>query len=377
MCNRSRVRLRLLLACVALVAQKSPLAAQEIRAQEARVDAVRVLIRRAEAIERAFRDSMERATNELDTVLVPPLRLLVAPGVRSRTARVAVPAAEQLSRRLGSVALQLNQDWIVVRPFFRSRNIDTLTVGSKGERNSTVVEGLWGAVDDSTLSLWIRLTASDLFARRLLGAQLLAWSRSSAGAGLALDTVVDREWVALRFDFVETPAVVSRRCFNGDIGACMSALELTPTSDPALEWYDAAGRYEYVHANWVARSADREGARRCADGDDASCLSVMRILFRDHPPHPDPVAARMTLVRLAIQLGGVGAYDRLLATPGQPSERLAATARVPIESIVRVWLQRTREARVASDSLSVQIAVGSIAWILACGALALRSSRWR
>jgi hypothetical protein len=370
------MRLRLLAACVALVAQESPLGAQEIRAQEARVDAVRVLIQRAEAIERVFRDSMERATNGLDTVLVPPLRLLVAPGLRSRTARVAAPAAEQLSRRLGSVASQLNQDWIVVKSVRRDNN-DTVTLGLKGERNGTVVERLWGVVDDSTLSHWIHDNASDLFARRLLGAHLLAWSRSSAGAGLALDTVLAREWVALRFDFVESPTVVSRRCFGGDIAACMSALELTPTSDPALEWYDAAGRHEYVYANWVARAADRAGARRCSDGDDASCLSVLRNLFRDHQPHPDPVAARMTLVRLAVQLGGVGAYDRLLATTGEPSVRLAATARVPIDSIVRVWLQRTREARVASDSLSVQIAVGSIAWILACGALALRSSRWR
>ena len=374
MCNRSRLAPCLLFACAALMARGPLLAAQEVRAQEARVDSLRMAIRRAEANERAFHDSVNLAMTRLDTLVVPPLRLLVTSDLRSRTSRVAAPVAAKLARRLGSEAAQLSKDWIVVKPA-RYSNTDTLTLSIRYEGNDRLVEQLWGSVHDSTLSDWIFRVSAELFERRMLGPSLLAWTGNRAAS--ALDTVTTAHWASLRLDLVSASEAVVRRCYDGDIGACLTALELKPTKDPVAEWYDASGRRAYVERNdWAARQASREQSERCIAGDDASCIAVMRIMFRRSQPRP-ALYNRITLVQTAMALGGSGANGRLLNSTGQPSERLAAVARVPVDSVVRVWLDRTRSARIASDAMSLPIAVSSLAWILACGAMALRSSRWR
>jgi hypothetical protein len=83
------------------------------------------------------------------------------------------------------------------------------------------------------------------------------------------------------------------------------------------------------------------------------------------------------LFQLAIALGGARAMERALATRGTIDRKLAAAAGVSADSVVRLWVARTRSVPKASESMSLTVAAASIGWILVFGVFAVRSSRWR
>jgi hypothetical protein len=76
-------------------------------------------------------------------------------------------------------------------------------------------------------------------------------------------------------------------------------------------------------------------------------------------------------------MGGKGALERLVTTPGSAAERLSAAANAPIDNVVEAWRKNVHDVRVPSDTMSGGMALMSAAWILVFAGLSMRSPRWR
>ncbi len=229
---------------------------------------------------------------------------------------------------------------------------------------------LWGVADEATLTLWIRQNAL-----RLLANEVESDFRRWLVGELLPDTSSTVAWTLRRLELISADAVVARRCYDGDLTACSIALELTPVADPITQFFDADGRRRLVErSEWAARQLDRPASDRCIAGVDAACIANLREWSRLEAV---PREHRLALAKLAIQLGGPAGYERILTTSGTPAQRIASAAGLPIDTVLRMWQRKVRETTVPSQDMSLGIAAGSLIWILACGALSLRSSRWR
>jgi len=182
---------------------------------------------------------------------------------------------------------------------------------------------------------------------------------------------------------VTSGSAAVRRCLAGDDAQCKSALGLTPADDPLRAWYDPIDypdllkRVSNLHAQ-LETELGTPVVRACLDDHDIpSCTRVVTgiPLSALRPPMPDDV--RSLLVLTAMQKGGDGAFDRLLAdstTP--PLARLAAAARVPEHELLSEWRTRVMVSRPAKALPTAAITLVSLAWVAGCFALALRGTPW-
>ena len=171
---------------------------------------------------------------------------------------------------------------------------------------------------------------------------------------------------------------MGRRCYAGDLRACSQTLQLSPVGDPIREWYEPSDLRRIVkRGELTALRVDGLGTRRCLDGDDLACATVLRGFPPNMLPEPAPAQSRAALARVALRMGGEGAIERMLEGDRQPLERLSHAARAPVDSILRVWQRAAQDVRASSRDLSAEIVFGALFWSLALGALSLRSSRWR
>jgi hypothetical protein len=93
---------------------------------------------------------------------------------------------------------------------------------------------------------------------------------------------------------------------------------------------------------------------------------------------PIPVYLRETVVAHALEIGGSGAWNRLLEDPDMPTgQALAHAAGVPLEELVAEW-----QAWVLSNRPEAHADLGgssalALFWVLFFAAVAARSTRWR
>jgi hypothetical protein len=184
---------------------------------------------------------------------------------------------------------------------------------------------------------------------------------------------------ALFVDLATSPSVVARACLVGSVDACGTALVLTTPNDPATAWYDAGGRRAVVALVPRDVAPNLLDLDQCVSkGSDAACLREMR--SSKSPDIPPPVGwdSRELLVRLALHLGGPGAFDRLITSAPRPiGERLALAARVPIDSLLGRWRAAVLSSRPASVDLTPETAWIALLWGVLFAVFLLRSSRWR
>jgi hypothetical protein len=180
---------------------------------------------------------------------------------------------------------------------------------------------------------------------------------------------------------VTAPSHAARRCLSGVLPACRSALSLDPPGDAFLTWYDAAERRAVVQTFrfYLNRTPNLELYSGCVSaGSDSACVQLLNAVPYGVIPPPLGPAPRLTLVQLALRLGGRDAYARLVSTPGRPmADRLARAARASVDSLVSVWRQETVRARPRPVAVPVLGALLALAWTGLFGACSLRSSRWR
>ena len=205
----------------------------------------------------------------------------------------------------------------------------------------------------------------------------------NAWIGNAVPMVYDS--ATLRNAYVElvtSPSTVAHRCFSGDLASCRVALELDTVPDPASAWYSPEERALMVR--WLSQSSPlaQAGAVSVRDAcldhdDDASCLLFLHSYNRQVLKLPVTRIVRRTLVRTALAMGHDGAYTRLVRAKGDVRDKLVAAARVPLDSVMRVWHAEVLGAQPPSDRVPAATTWSTGFWILLLAAMAVRSSRWR
>ena len=353
--------------------------ATELRLQRERVDSLTAHWMRAKARLDAFDDSVARSRTALDTVAVGHLRVLVAPDMRQRVEPGITAASAQVDSLLGSAATMLEGHVMVVRQY--RNKTDTVAIAAVMKPghafpNGREVDLLWGPVNDTLVRAGLRLGAI-----RLVSSGMSAAFGEWLHGEINPDTVSTFAWTQARLDLVSSPSTVGRQCYNGDLQACRLMLGLVPVRDRATELFDAAGRRRFLELRLHRQSDTPLGnalENACLEGNDAACVEELRRLnWARIGAFPQTGVLTASLTQTALRLGGREALERLVRTSAPPGQALADAAGVPLDSVLGVWRRSIREARLPSQDISLPIAATSLLWVAVCGALSLRSSRWR
>jgi hypothetical protein len=257
--------------------------------------------------------------------------------------------------------------------------------GSRTTRHTEdVVAGPWiseTANLDDVVDRVILTVGEEL--RFMLGEPSRLWLSANPMARTAAER---RGWSGasrLHWIYVElatSGSAVGRRCFAGDLPACRLALELAPTPDPATEWFDAEDRRRLVTRGGFPRDLTMgEEWRGCVErGDDTACENLVRAQLEASVLHPVSPSVHQSLAETALQMGGDGAYGRLVATEAPTiADWIAVVADAPADSVTARWYSDLRAARPVPTTLTAATGWGALVWIVALAAIATRSTRWR
>jgi hypothetical protein len=359
-------RCRCLLPVLVCAAATRTLAAQSGAQLQTRADSLAREWRRANAVADAV-DSLERARALAgrDTIRVGALTIVANPSplpLREAATR-AWPALDSL---YGTAARQLEGRPYVIAAF----DPDT-TVERPAVRGALQVPQ-----NDDVASLALILLMHVPMAP--LDTALQGW----LGGSVRPTIRPEQQRAAVYVQLVTAPSGAARSCFVGEAGGCLGALDLIDGPEDLERWYPSqAERRALVtrsFAEYFGRGARQPTLRLCAEGSDAACAELLRLLPPGALPRPLGYDARETLVHIALRHGGRDAYQRLIATPRAPiADRLASAAGMSIDTLVSRWrgeILASRPKPVALPPWGVWAALGWTAVFAACG---LRSSRWR
>ena len=307
------------------------------------------------------------------------LRLVVDSTLVPLVAGPAEIAARTLEATFGNAVSIVSEHPLAVRTDVSGRGADTIRViriGTPG-RETTIAIGdsletrhrLIGALSGARITAALHAALDDS-ARNWVRAALPA-GRESAG---------ERERIYV--ELVTASTGISRRCLDGENLGCRELLGLAPVHDPLVRGHTAEQRRAAV----VARSPQlrvtgyRQEFDRCvADHDDAACTARLRTLPTEtFTRSVGSSEMRRSFLRSALDRGGPYAYDRLRSTASLPLDaRFAAAGNAPVDTLIAAWRTGILAARPARTPITPTAALATLGWILAAGALALRSSRWR
>jgi hypothetical protein len=364
-------RWRVLRVGLAIVVLAQAASAQGNESFERRLDSLAAVANAARARVSRHDDSVSRVRAQLDSTRVGVFTLRAQPTLAELARDAASIATADLQARLGAAARRISDVPFVLRAVEGdggpSDAVTVALVDSLGvERAHAVVNPPTAASVAATM----RHHGEIQLARGLDGA-LKRWLFTEP----RFDTVTSFAWTQARVELVSAPSGAARRCYEGDLPSCHLTVGLRESQDPVRELLDSAGRHQLVrrHAREF-RFREFDTVERCLRGDDAQCIGLL-----DGSPHVTNALSpfRLSLLQLAMQIGGPDAIERAFASSGSPSARLAAIAGVPADTLVRRWQERVRTERVPSEDMDIGIAAASLAWFAVFGALAMRSTRWR
>jgi hypothetical protein len=189
----------------------------------------------------------------------------------------------------------------------------------------------------------------------------------------------DLDWTATWMDVAGTPNRLVSSCVAGDTRACAIALDLASAPAPFHDWY-TPGERDTMAIEWVRGygHVPPPSAHACVYG--ASHPACDSVLLDPSGPHLDsPLAGspRRILTELALAIGPPGALSRLIQSTGNPSQRLAAVAGIPTDSLIGLWRHNVFANHRAADVTSISALVAALLWSALLALLAFRSSRWR
>jgi hypothetical protein len=333
----------------AILAWSAPLAAQDslatLRGMEARLDSLRLRAVRA--------DSAVYRNSSTDTVVVGGLRVATSAALRPMVETAASEAWGNLRSRFGA-SLEAQGPLPTIQfggpdsRFPGRRNLRELAQGLESTVRYTMLDRL-----DSPFSRWLVTKNSRL-------GELVQEYRS-----------------AIAEDMVRTPARPNAACLTGDAEACAVALGLRGSPDTLVEWYlpDTWPRLAGL-IDGGQSAQDALMRKRCMETRDlAACHAV---LIPDRVRSPVNSYGRLYLVGLALDAGGEGAFDRLVADTGAALEqRLADAAGMSADSLLTKWSTAVRSAFPGSPLPSRGEFMVTLAWSISVLTLATRGSRWR
>jgi hypothetical protein len=331
-----------------------------------RADSLAAEWRRAELLADVA-DSMERerATGGRDTIAVGALRIIANRSplpLREAAARAWVvvdslygPAAQHLADRPYFI-LAVDPDTAARRPVLRV-GFEVVWNLSVEDLTNLLLANLPLAPPDRDLETW-------------LGAPLRPRPKSR------------RDFASVYIRLVTAPSQAARRCFLGDIPSCRSVLDLDDSDSSYLQWYPSPAERRAVllrsFAEYFNRPATAAIWRECTRGNDTGCVQLLRTLPRGAISAPLETDAHRLLAHVALRMGGRPAYGRLLADSTVAlSQRLAAAAGVPLDTLLVQWHAEVLAARPAAVAVPPWGVPAALGWILLLAGCGLRSSRWR
>ena len=349
-------------------------AAQDIRDLERRIDAEVAMrnvaaarlaeVRRQPVVQRAFTDTVPM----LDGAFLVITDRDLVPLVRAATAR-----AETFIRRRTARPDRLRGTVLAVWT-------DSIRRLQHGLISSLRVNGQPGSeqyiLDDAASLAWAIDTRAQSALATGGGLAIGNW----LGGMLPVDTSTNDNWRAVRLELVSSRANVARRCYAGDLAACKVTLGLADAVDPVITWYDSVDRRAAVAAGNKFGGLDRALATSCLGGRDGDCITLLRTSqsLQSWSSAPGSARARMTFVQQAFAMGGQGSLDRLAAAgPDSTATAIGALANAPIDSVVAQWQRHAHDGGIESAIATPVIVMASLGWVLAIGAVSLRSPRWR
>jgi hypothetical protein len=288
-------------------------------------------------------DSLSRRAVTMDSIrnVRRTTILAVTPLDTVRAGSLTVVA---LLAALGEAAAVAESAWAVIAPTY-GRSADALAgqifvLSFPGQNHSTPVGPGEIAVGAAETNPWSLVNAAAAFMTTMADSALETWE-----GGTFVPTPLNQvRWDFLYIELVTSPWHRVQECYRDRLPSCRLALGLDGRDSAAARWYDA------------------EDLRPSAG------------------PVPTPFSdgARMSLLAFAIDRGGRGAYDRLIAGRGNPmAVRLAAAARLSPDSLITAWREQVLSARPRTVALTTRSAWTAVCWCFLLAVLALRSSRWR
>lgn len=181
---------------------------------------------------------------------------------------------------------------------------------------------------------------------------------------------------------VTASASVAEQCFGGNLRSCRLALRLDSGPDPLVEAYplpdERRAAVKRMENMFGYENRLKPTYQTCLNGSDSACVDLLRAIPPAAGVYPLATATREFLTRLALQVGGRGAYLRLIQDPSASiPDRLAAAAAMPIDSLIARWRSLAIAGKPAPVTLPVtEIAIG-LGWLVLLGICCVRSSRWR
>lgn len=174
-------------------------------------------------------------------------------------------------------------------------------------------------------------------------------------------------------------ARVGRDCLVGDLTACRWTLGIEPADDPLHQWYDADDRRKLVERRQLGAVMLPRIRTECLDeGSDEACEALLSRLSENEIPPPISLTPRQSFSLIALDLGGDGAFGRLVRSADLPlEERFSLVAGISADSLLRRWHAEVLDAAPERMSGSPWAGATSIAWVLVFIVAATRSRRWR
>jgi hypothetical protein len=330
-----------------------------------RADSLLQAWRNAQALAN-FSDSLERerATVARDTIAVGHLRIIAnqSPLPLREAAERVWPAIDSLYG--GAAAELVHYPYII-----RAVDPDTAL------RRSSLHVGMEVPWDLDLRSTTTLLLTSLPIAP--LDPPLAEW----LGMPLRPSVYPEDERRAVYVQLVTAPSQAVRACFLGMLARCADVLALGDTSGLLERWYPSpAERRALVtesFRDFFNHGANALAFQACLALSDAACTGLLRSLPAGTLSRPLGPAARATMVREALRLGGRDAYRRLLESDATIGERLAAAAGVGLDSLVGAWRSAIVAARPPAVALPWWAIGTAFGWLTLFAACGLRSSRWR
>lgn len=371
-------RLRRLLAAGGMLGAALALGARPARAQNqaeyrARVQAL-VPLWKEQIAEVARQDSVKIRALPVDTVRVDPLVILAAPEDATLAREAAEAAVPRLRARFGQGVADLRAHPFTIRTPTYSHRSDPLVEIAEVDSADHVTSGQSQPATRSLVEeAWV--VRGSRYLTEELGPDFGRWLANA----LPVDSATSKTWIDGRIELVTTASSAAQACYAGDDRACAYALGVAGEDDPAVHWFDADERRQIVRrASYSLQRGHEDAWQRCVLHDDATtCMALARLIPSDAIQPPLGPTARQGLAQLAMDFGGPGAFARMLTAPNTVAARLQAASGIPTDSLVRVWRARIMHASAESTTMTPALALMSLFWAATCGALALRSSRWR
>jgi len=340
--------------------------AQSLEQYRDRIDS---LERRWEESYARLQEAAARASRaEVDTISVGMLTLVVA---REHSA-VARQGAELA---WATIQNELRSDTALL-----SGTVLYLPVAGmrRMEADSNVRTVFWSSAHDD-VDWWlvssvegILLAMLDQETREWVGGKLpLGVAEHESRGGEVSD---DLTWTYV--ELASSWAMVDRECYLGDLDSCRLTLGVEPTEDPLNQWYNADDRRNLVerrsNSMWLRRP---EWTPCVVERSDLACTKLLSS-FEIPPPVSQTPGHSVALY--ALQLGGDGAFGRLVGSAGLPLDtRLSVVAGITTDSLLSEWHSAVLNAAPDRAAINHWAAVTSLVWVVTFTVAATRSRRWR